>query len=50
MESTSKHEFNMHNNTKAGLDEKKEEYDAKKRAIENQASMLILLAFTKSCL
>uniref|UniRef100_T1GI72 Structural maintenance of chromosomes protein 6 n=1 Tax=Megaselia scalaris TaxID=36166 RepID=T1GI72_MEGSC len=37
MESTSKHEFNMHNNTKAGLDEKKEEYDAKKRAIENQA-------------
>lgn len=38
METTSKHEYNLHNDTKTRCDEQKEEFERKKRAIENQAS------------
>lgn len=40
METTSKHEFNLHNNTKMRFDEQKEELERTKQAIENHASEL----------
>ncbi|KAL5276354.1 SMC6 family protein [Megaselia abdita] len=40
METTSKHEYNLHNATKARYDEQKEEFERNKRSFENQKRVI----------